>query len=216
MSEGERKYTGFAAIYKLEQEKLKLENPQATPQAETTVEASEESPNADVLEGSSSAKPNSDSQLGISNTAPVEESRAITHPVTPPAPISNLRAAEHKSGRRTKRRSILAKVSTAGPVAAGTVDYYVQKWKQIYRLNKGELKVMKVMFDLSHGAGVSECYIKVPEVAESAQLKKRQCQYVIRSLEELGFLDRLEDYDPANRLGTKYRVNLKSRTLDIE
>ncbi|MGB9179687.1 MAG: hypothetical protein WCB68_10630 [Pyrinomonadaceae bacterium] len=216
MSEGERKYTGFAAIYKLEQEKLKRESPQATPQASPPVEASEESPDSAVLEESSSAKSNSDSQLSTSNTTSVEESVADTHPVTPPAPITNLRPTGHKSGRRTRQRPALAKASTATPVAAGTVEYYVQKWKQIYRLNKGELKVMKVMFDLSHGAGVSECYIKVPEVAASAQLKKRRCQYVIRSLEDLGFLDRLEDYDPTNRLGTKYRVNLKPRILDIE
>lgn len=215
MSEGERKYTGFAAIYKLEQEKLKRENPQATTEARPPVEASEESPVSGVLEESSTAKSNSDSQLSTSITAPVEEIGANTHPVTPPAPITNLRPAVPKSGRRTKQRPALARASTASP-AASTVDYYVQKWKQIYRLNKGELKVMKVMFDLSHGTGVSECYIKVPEVAESAQLKKRRCQYVIRSLEDLGFLDRLEDYDPTNRLGTKYRVNLKPRILDIE
>jgi len=215
MSEGERKYTGFAAIYKLEQEKLKRESPQATPQASPPVEASEESPDSAVLEESSSAKSNSDNQLSTSNTTSVEESGADAHPVTPPALITNLRPAGPKSGRRTKRPA-LAKVSTATPAASGTVDYYVQKWKQIYRLNKGELKVMKVMFDLSHGAGVSECYIKVPEVAASAQLKKRRCQYVIRSLEDLGFLDRLEEYDPTNRLGTKYQVNLKPRILDIE
>jgi hypothetical protein len=74
---------------------------------------------------------------------------------------------------------------------------------------------MRVMFTLTHEKGVSECYIKVPEVAEAAQLKKRRCQYVIRGLEELGFLDRLEEYDPSVRLGTKYRVNLKPVHLDL-
>ena len=74
---------------------------------------------------------------------------------------------------------------------------------------------MRAMFRLTHEAGTSECYIKVPEVAEAAKLKKRRCQYVIRSLEEMGFLDRLEEYDPSNRLGTKYRVNLKPHNLDL-
>jgi hypothetical protein len=215
MSEGERKYTGFAAIYQLEQEKLKLENTQPSPEDRPPGEASNETADSNVKEQSSSAKPNSDSQLSNSNITSTEESGVATAPVKPPAPITNLRPAGQKAGRKTKHRPVIAKASTASP-AAGTIDYYVQKWKQIYRLNKGELKVMRVMFDLSHGIGVSECYIKVPEVAEAAQLKKRRCQYVIRILEDLGFLERLEEYDPSIRLGTKYRVNLKPRILDIE
>jgi hypothetical protein len=215
MSEGERKYTGFAAIYKLEQEKIKLENTQPSSDARPPGEASEESTDSDVNEENTSAKPNSDSQLSTSNTISTVESGVSTAPIKPPAPITNLRPAGQKAGRRPKQRPVIAKTSTASP-AAGTADYYVQKWKQIYRLNKGELNVMKAMFDLSHGIGVSECYIKVPEVAEAAQLKKRRCQYVIRILEDLGFLERLEEYDPSIRLGTKYRVNLKPRILDIE
>lgn len=216
MSEGERKYTGFAAIYKLEQEKLKSDNTQPAPDAQPRGEASVEISGSDAPEEILSTNSNNESQLSPLSTAPVDESRASTPAVKPPASIANLRPAGQTSSRRARQRPSTAKASTATPVATGTADYYAQKWKQIYRLNKGEIKVMKVMFDLSHGTGNSECYIKVPEVAESAQLKKRRCQYVIRSLEELGFLDRLEEYDPASRLGTKYRVNLKPRTLDIE
>ena len=216
MSEGERKYTGFAAIYKLEQDKLKRDNTQPAPDAKSLDEASVEPSDANVGEENSSPNSNAAGQLSPLSTAPVDESRADTPSAKPPASIANLRPTGQTSSRRTRQRQSTAKASIATPVATGTADYYAQKWKQIYRLNKGEIKVMKVMFDLSHGAGSSECYIKVPEVAESAQLKKRRCQYVIRSLEELGFLDRLEEYDPASRLGTKYRVNLKPRTLDIE
>jgi hypothetical protein len=216
MSEGERKYTGFAAIYKLEQEKLKSDNTQPAPDAQPPGEASVEISGSDAPEEISSTNSNNESQLSPLDTAPVDGSRASTPAVKPPGSIANLRPAGQASSRRTRPRPSTAKASITTPVATGTADYYAQKWKQIYRLNKGEIKVMKVMFDLSHGTGNSECYIKVPEVAESAQLKKRRCQYVIRSLEELGFLDRLEEYDPASRLGTKYRVNLKPRTLDIE
>ena len=217
MSEGERKYTGFAAIYKLEQDKLKSDNTQPAPDAQPPGEASVEPSGSVATEEISSANSNTETQLSSLNTAAaVDESRASTPSIKPPASIANLRPAVQTASRRTRQRPSTAKASTATPVAIGTADYYAQKWKQIYRLNKGEIKVMKVMFDLSHGTGSSECYIKVPEVAESAQLKKRRCQYVIRSLEELGFLDRLEEYDPASRLGTKYRVNLKPRTPDIE
>src|ERR1051325_1083111 len=215
MSEGERKYTGFAAIYQLEQEKLKRDDTPPAPDARPPGEASTEGSDSDIPE-TSSAKPNNDSRLSPLNPPPVDDSRADTPSAKPPASIANLRPAGQASGRRAKQRPSTAKASTATPVATGTADYYAQKWKQVYRLNRGEIKVMKVMFDLSHGVGSSQCYIKVQDVAVLAQLKKRRCQYVIRSLEELGFLDRLEEYDPASRLGTKYTVNLKPRTLDME
>ena len=58
MSEGERKYTGFAAIYKLEQEKLKSDNTQPAPDAQPQGEASVEPSGTDVPEEISSANSN--------------------------------------------------------------------------------------------------------------------------------------------------------------
>ena len=215
MSEGERKYTGFAAIYQLEQEKLKREKPQAPPEAdppgeETRVIPASPAPEAEV-------RAESDSDAGASDIAEAPPPLAVApESPSPQAPASNLarRPAARKAGRGTRPRP--AVVKTAAPPVEGSVEHYAQRWKQVYRLNKGEISVMRVMFSLTHEKGVSECYIKVPEVAEAAQLKKRRCQYVIRGLEELGFLDRLEEYDPSVRLGTKYRVNLKPVRLNLE
>ena len=212
MSEGERKYTGFAAIYQLEQEKLKRERPQAPPEAgppgeETRVTTESPAPEAD-------ARAESDIDAGAGDTPEAPPASAAETPsLKAPAASVTRRPAGRKSDRGTKLRS--AVVKPAAPPAEGSVEHYAQRWKQVYRLNKGEISVMRVMFTLTHEKGVSECYIKVPEIAEAAQLKKRRCQYVIRSLEELGFLDRLEEYDPSVRLGTKYRVNLKPVHLDL-
>jgi len=213
MSEGERKYTGFAAIYQLEQEKLKREKTQAEitspgeePQgAPESTAPEEEDSHAESDRDDRSHDPSEASSLMGRAT----ESSSLK------APTSGAlrRSTGRKTGRGTRPRP--AVVKSAAPPAEGSVEYYAQKWKQAYRLNKGEINVMRVMFRLTHETGVSECYIKVPEVAEAARLKKRRCQYVIRSLEEMGFLDRLEEYDPSNRLGTKYRVNLKPRNLDL-
>jgi hypothetical protein len=212
MSEGEKKYTGFAAIYQLEQEKLKRERTQAPPEAgppgeETRVSPESPAPVAD-------ARAESDSDAGARDTTEAPPASAAETPSLK-APAANVtrRPAGRKAGRGTRLRP--AVVKPAAPPAEGSVEHYTQRWKQVYRLNKGEISVMRVMFTLTHEKGVSECYIKVPEVAEAAQLKKRRCQYVIRSLEEMGFLDRLEEYDPSVRLGTKYRVNLKPVHLDL-
>lgn len=216
MSEGERKYTGFAAIYQLEQEKLRREKPQAPPEAGPPGEESQAAPESTVFEEDSGTKSVSDSQQLKPSEAP-PPLRDATESPSLKAPASNVtrRSTGRKAGREPRHRPAVVKHATSVPPAEGSVEYYAQKWKQSYRLNKGEINVMSVMFRLTHEAGISECYIKVPEVAEAAKLKKRRCQYVIRSLEEIGFLDRLEEYDPSNRLGTKYRVNLKPHNLDL-
>lgn len=57
---------------------------------------------------------------------------------------------------------------------------------------------------------------EVGVVADAARLKRRRCQYVIRSLETLGFLDRLGEYDPSSRLSLQYRVRLKPARIETE
>lgn len=216
MSEGERKYTGFAAIYQLEQEKLKREKTQAPPEAGRPGEEPRVAPESTASEEASRAESDSDNRpRDPSDASHLLGGAAESPSLKAPAANSPRRSTGRKAGRETRPRPAVVKSAAAAPPAEGSVEHYAQKWKQAYRLNKGEINVMRVMFRLTHETGVSECYIKVPDVAEAAQLKKRRCQYVIRSLEELGFLDRLEEYDPSIRLGTKYRVNLKPRNLDL-
>lgn len=215
MSEGERKYTGFAAIYQLEQEKLKRDRPQATPEDKPPDEETREAPESPVLEADTGAESDSDSRPRDTPEAPPPPAVPAESPsLRAPAQNAARRPATRKAGRGARPRP--AVVKPAAPPAEGSVEHYAQRWKQVYRLNKGEISVMRVMFSLTHAKSVSECYIKIPEVAEAAQLKKRRCQYVIRGLEELGFLDRLEEYDPSVRLGIKYRVNLKPTHLNLE
>ncbi len=214
MSEGERKYTGFAAIYQLEQEKLKRERPQILPEAETPGEETRVARESPAPDADARAESENDNRpLDTPEASPLPALLAESPSLKAPASNAPRRAATRKTSRSTRPRPAVVKSATSP--AEGSVEHYAQRWKQVYRLNKGEISVMKVMFGLTHAKGVSECYIKVPEVAEAAQLKKRRCQYVIRGLEELGFLDRLEEYDPSVRLGTKYRVNLIPIHLDF-
>jgi DNA-binding MarR family transcriptional regulator len=89
------------------------------------------------------------------------------------------------------------------------LSHYLELWKDFYRLNSGEIDALSAMFRMSHDEGRSECYVKMRKLAEISSLDYRYCQKVIRSLERLGWITKLHDYDPVNRLGVLYRVNLK-------
>lgn len=224
MSE-ERKYTGFAAIYQIEQEKLKREKAQppqapsgesedraaghpapAEPHAEELREVREVPP-PDVEGERSDSPPKAAPAQDATSVEPRAAGEDAPRQAKSPAPRAPGRAAA-----ATKPRP----VSPPLPEADAGVEAHAARWKQVYRLNKGEINVMRVMFGLSHGQGTDICFIKVGEVAGAARLKKRRCQYVIRSLETLGFLDRLGEYDPSSRLGLQYRVRLKPARVETE
>lgn len=82
----------------------------------------------------------------------------------------------------------------------------LDKWKKKHRLGKGEVKVIRVMLGMCHETGGDYCYIKIPQLMQAAELKERQTQLVLRSLRELGLIEKIGEYSNQDRLGTKYRV----------
>ena len=92
------------------------------------------------------------------------------------------------------------------------LTHFIELWKNFYRLKSGEVDALSVMYRLSHEQGRAECYIKMHNLAEMSNLTYRYCQKVVRSLEQLGWITKLKDYDPADQLGVLYRVNLKPST----
>ncbi len=82
----------------------------------------------------------------------------------------------------------------------------LDKWKKKHRLSKGEVKVLRVMLGMCRETGDSGCYIKIPQLMQAAELRERQTQLVLRSLRELGLIEKVAEYSNLNRLGTKYRV----------
>jgi DNA-binding MarR family transcriptional regulator len=87
--------------------------------------------------------------------------------------------------------------------------HYIELWKNFYRLKSGEVDALSVMYRSSHEKGRDECYIKMRNLAEMSNLTYRYCQKVVRSLEQLGWITKLRDYDPSDQRGVLYRVNLK-------
>jgi predicted transcriptional regulator len=89
------------------------------------------------------------------------------------------------------------------------LSHYVELWKEFYRLNSGEIDVLSSMFRMSQDEGSSEFYVKMRKLAEMSNLDYRYCQKVMRSLERLGWITKLQDYDAITQLGVLYRMNLK-------
>ena len=89
------------------------------------------------------------------------------------------------------------------------LDHYIELWKNFYRLKSGEVEALSVMYRSSHEKGHDECYIKMHNLAEMSNLTYRYCQKVVRSLEQLGWITKLMDYDPSDQRGVLYRINLK-------
>lgn len=90
--------------------------------------------------------------------------------------------------------------------------HYIELWKNYYRLKSGEVDALSVMYRLSHEKGRNECFVKMHNLSEMSNLSYRYCQKVVRSLEQLGWITKLKDYDPSDQRGVLYRVNLKPST----
>jgi hypothetical protein len=101
------------------------------------------------------------------------------------------------------------RMPAAAPFVAPLGDAeLLDKWKRKHRLGKGEVKVLRAMLGMCCEAGGDACYVKIPQLMQAAELRERQTQLVIRSLRELGLIEKVAEYSNLDRLGTRYRVVL--------
>jgi hypothetical protein len=84
----------------------------------------------------------------------------------------------------------------------------VDRIKRHYRLSKGEAAVLKYLLEKASENGSFDCFAKIPQLAESCGMTHRGCQFALRNLETRGFIVRLKDYDPSDRLGIQFRISL--------
>jgi hypothetical protein len=136
--------------------------------------------------------------------APVQKKLPPRTLVTEKAPPVQEKPAETPLNKEPSDESLTL---TNGPL---TLDWeeYLASIEERFRMNKGETGVLRELLRQTHAIGNNECYVKVPYLAEAANIKVRRCQYVLRRLEKLQIIAKLRDYDPATRLGLQYRVNL--------
>jgi hypothetical protein len=125
-------------------------------------------------------------------------------PVAPVQPEAIPTVSAHQTVARSPQRRPAATPSVAPDGDAELLD----KWKRKHRLGKGEVKVLRAMLGMCREAGGDACYIKIPQLMQAAELRERQTQLVIRSLRELGLIEKVAEYSNLDRLGTQYRIVL--------
>lgn len=125
-------------------------------------------------------------------------------PAAPARPV----AAPATSATETVARIPRRRPAPVAPAAPDGDAQLLDKWKKKHRLGKGEVKVLRAMLGMCREAGGDTCYVKIPQLMQAAELKERQTQLVIRSLRELGLIEKVAEYSNLDRLGTGYRVLL--------
>lgn len=74
------------------------------------------------------------------------------------------------------------------------------------RLNRGEFKILMALSLACREAKSDRCYIKIAQLMSDADLKERHTQMMLRSLQQLGLIERVAEYSNLDRLGTQYLV----------
>jgi hypothetical protein len=179
-----------------------------SPESLGSVEQSRPEVEEAAATSASSAAENSE-QTPPASPVPFPRSESISgqeagSPAAPVRPEATQTTSAPETAARTPRQRPLASPSAAPDGDTELLD----KWKRKHRLGKGEVKVLRAMLSMCREAGGDACYVKIPQLMQAAELKERQTQLVIRSLRELGLIEKVAEYSNIDRLGTKYRVVL--------
>lgn len=140
-------------------------------------------------------------------------------PNTPAKQIAGVGRAPNRGGQRTPARNIAGVVETVvplPPVVAGepppaSFAEFSKRWSPILR--SGQMSVCRILFELTHAVGRTECFTSMPKLAASAGLKERQCYNVVAQLEQLGFIERPEIFNTPTKKGTVFRLFLSPQDL---
>ncbi|HEY0323465.1 MAG TPA: hypothetical protein VGC66_21080 [Pyrinomonadaceae bacterium] len=144
--------------------------------------------------------------------APSEAQKIESHGEIPPESLSQPMTGS-VAASTPPVASVIEPLEAKAVEQSPELAHYVELWKNFYRLKAGEIEALSTMFRMSHDEGRSECYVKMRKLAEMSNLDYRYCQKVVRSLERLGWITKLQDYDATTQLGVLYRVNLKPSQL---
>lgn len=115
-----------------------------------------------------------------------------------------------RTNKPEQSKATVRAITPALPHISDTADIpaRVDRIKRQYRLSKGEAAVLIYLLEKARENGGPECYAKIPQLAEGCEMTHRGCQFALRSLESRGFVVRLKDYDPTDRLGIKFQISL--------
>ena len=97
----------------------------------------------------------------------------------------------------------------AGDASPVTFAEFSRRWSPILR--SGQMSVCRALFEMTHEAGLTECFTSMPRLADAAGLKERQCYNVVGQLELLGFIERPEIFNTPTQKGTVFKLNIEPR-----
>jgi hypothetical protein len=133
---------------------------------------------------------------------------------TPAKKVTGVARRSNVTAQDTPARNIAGvEVSaTHTPKSAGESSFgdFSKRWAPILR--SGQMSVCRALFDLTYGAGRTECFTSMPKLAALAGLKERQCYNVVAQLELLGFIERPEIFNTPTKKGTVFRLFLAPQT----
>jgi hypothetical protein len=144
------------------------------------------------------------SELGAGNLFP-DPGRAPQKIIPPDS--------EHRKGKQPQGKATVKQITPKAsniPSTASDISAQVETIKQQYRLSKGEAAILKHMLKLARESGVPECYAKIPQLADLCEMTHRGCQFALKNLQARGFVTKVKDYDPSDRLGIKFQISVPS------
>jgi hypothetical protein len=147
-----------------------------------------------------------DVPMGRDDTIPPAEKGADLS--TPQRKLSSTESP--RPAKRTRQNASVQPITPTLPnISSGTdTTARIDRIKQQYRLSKGEAAVLKCLLEKATENGSFDCHAKIPQLAETCEMTHRGCQFALRNLETRGFVTRLKDYDPGDRLGIQFRISL--------
>lgn len=141
---------------------------------------------------------------------PVEPNSLILKEVTPES-----KTTKPKTTRPTDAKKKLQDVpadterNTDGQAKIAQPD--VRALRRQLILSKGEAAILCYLVrQVEAKAKKPECYVKIPLIAEACDLSHRGCQLALKSLQARGLVVKIKEYDPTNRLGMKFLIQLPS------
>lgn len=155
------------------------------------------------------AAPAVETEAGPDLASRPAEATAAEAGLTPAAPQASPPGEPAARPQIADPQTLTPEIPAAVPAESAELTQLISLWKNFYRLKDGEIEALSAMHRMSRGMGADECYVKMHKLAEMSNLTYRYCQKVVRSLEQLGWITKLQDYDPSTQLGVLYRVNLK-------
>ncbi len=139
------------------------------------------------------------------------ESSSLLRRASLPKSVTSNHPSENRAETSATVRQIgTTKVAGLASGTVGDIADQVQSLKQQYRLSKGEAAILVQLLQRARGRGSSECYAKIPELADTCNMTHRGCQFALKNLQNREFVVRLKDYDPADKLGILFLIKLPS------